>query len=128
MSGVSSLYLYYYVIVRIGGIVRLPDVYKRQRQAGDCDFDVYIFFAVTQVYFAVAHFNELCCGQFVIGIDGAVDVNIEIKMCIRDRSNTTKKETKNGSWNECSENTERAVIIEKNPEALLQSCLLYTSI
>ena len=36
-------------------------------------------------------------------------------------SNTTKKETKNGSWNECSENTERAVIIEKNPEALLQS-------
>ena len=34
-------------------------------------------------------------------------------------SNTTKKE-KNGSWNECSENTERAVIIEKNPEALLQ--------
>ncbi len=31
-----------------------------------------------------------------------------------------KKETKNGSWNECSENTERAVIIEKNPEALLQ--------
>ena len=23
-------------------------------------------------------------------------------------SNTTKKETKNGSWNECSENTERA--------------------
>ena len=30
-------------------------------------------------------------------------------------SNTTKKETKNGSWNECSENTERAVIIEKNP-------------
>ena len=29
-------------------------------------------------------------------------------------SNTTKKETKNGSWNECSENTERAVIIEKN--------------
>ena len=35
-------------------------------------------------------------------------------------SNTTKKETKNGSWNECSENTERAVIIEKNPEALLQ--------
>ena len=27
---------------------------------------------------------------------------------------------KNGSWNECSENTERAVIIEKNPEALLQ--------
>ena len=32
-------------------------------------------------------------------------------------SNTTKKETKNGSWNECSENTERAVIIEKNPEA-----------
>lgn len=33
-------------------------------------------------------------------------------------SNTTKKETKNGSWNECSENTERAVIIEKNPEAL----------
>ena len=35
-------------------------------------------------------------------------------------SNTTKKETKNGSWNECSENIERAVIIEKNPEALLQ--------
>ena len=35
-------------------------------------------------------------------------------------SNTTKKETKNGSWNECSENTERAVIIEKNPEELLQ--------
>ena len=35
-------------------------------------------------------------------------------------SNTTKKETKNGSWNECSENMERAVIIEKNPEALLQ--------
>ena len=35
-------------------------------------------------------------------------------------SNTTKKETKHGSWNECSENTERAVIIEKNPEALLQ--------
>ncbi len=35
-------------------------------------------------------------------------------------SNTTKKETKNESWNECSENTERAVIIEKNPEALLQ--------
>ena len=35
-------------------------------------------------------------------------------------SNTTKKETKNGSRNECSENTERAVIIEKNPEALLQ--------
>ena len=35
-------------------------------------------------------------------------------------SNTTKKETKNGSWNECSENTERAVNIEKNPEALLQ--------
>ena len=35
-------------------------------------------------------------------------------------SNITKKETKNGSWNECSENTERAVIIEKNPEALLQ--------
>ena len=35
-------------------------------------------------------------------------------------SNTTKKETKNGSWNKCSENTERAVIIEKNPEALLQ--------
>ena len=35
-------------------------------------------------------------------------------------SNTPKKETKNGSWNECSENTERAVIIEKNPEALLQ--------
>ena len=35
-------------------------------------------------------------------------------------SNTTKKETKNGSWNECSENTERAIIIEKNPEALLQ--------
>ena len=35
-------------------------------------------------------------------------------------SNTTKKETKNGSWNECSENTELAVIIEKNPEALLQ--------
>ena len=34
-------------------------------------------------------------------------------------SNTTKKE-KNGSWNECSENTERAVIIGKNPEALLQ--------
>ena len=34
-------------------------------------------------------------------------------------SNTTQKETKNGSWNECSENTERAVIIEKNPEALL---------
>ena len=32
----------------------------------------------------------------------------------------TKKETKNGLWNECSENTERAVIIEKNPEALLQ--------
>ena len=31
-----------------------------------------------------------------------------------------QKETKNGSWNECSENTERAVIIEKNPEALLQ--------
>ena len=29
---------------------------------------------VTQVYFAVAHFNELRCGQFVIGIDGAVDV------------------------------------------------------
>ena len=39
-------------------------------------------------------------------------------------SNTTKKETKNGSWNECSENTERAVIIEKNPEALLQSVRL----
>ena len=35
-------------------------------------------------------------------------------------SNTTQKETKNGSWNECSENTERVVIIEKNPEALLQ--------
>ena len=35
-------------------------------------------------------------------------------------SNTTQKETKNGSWNECSENTERAVIIEKNSEALLQ--------
>ena len=35
-------------------------------------------------------------------------------------SNTTKKETKNGSWNEWSENTELAVIIEKNPEALLQ--------
>ena len=35
-------------------------------------------------------------------------------------SNTTKKEIKNESWNECSENTERAVIIEKNPEALLQ--------
>lgn len=30
------------------------------------------------------------------------------------------KRNKNGSWNECSENTERAVIIEKNPEALLQ--------
>ena len=35
-------------------------------------------------------------------------------------SNTTQKETKNGSWNECSENPEREVIIEKNPEALLQ--------
>ena len=30
------------------------------------------------------------------------------------------KRNKNGSWNKCSENTERAVIIEKNPEALLQ--------
>ncbi len=36
-------------------------------------------------------------------------------------SNTTKKkETQNDSWNERSENMERAVIIEKNPEALLQ--------
>ena len=35
-------------------------------------------------------------------------------------SDTTRKETKNESWNERSENTERAVIIEKNPEALLQ--------
>ena len=35
-------------------------------------------------------------------------------------SDTTRKETKNESWNECSENTERAVIIEKNSEALLQ--------
>ena len=42
-------------------------------------------------------------------------------------SNTIKKETQNDSWNERSENMERAVIIEKNPEALLQSCLLYTS-
>ena len=32
---------------------------------------------------------------------------------------TTWKETQNDSWNERSENTERAVIIEKNPEALL---------
>ena len=40
-------------------------------------------------------------------------------------SNTTKKETKNGSWNECSENTERAVIIEKNPEATFtKECVL----
>ena len=30
-------------------------------------------------------------------------------------SDTTRKETKNESWNERSENTERAVIIEKNP-------------
>ena len=42
-------------------------------------------------------------------------------------SNTIKKGTQNDSWNERSENMERAVIIEKNPEALLQSCLLYTS-
>ena len=35
-------------------------------------------------------------------------------------SNTIKKETQNDSWNERSENMERAVIIEKNPEALLQ--------
>ena len=35
-------------------------------------------------------------------------------------SNTTRKETQNDSWNEHSENMERAVIIEKNSEALLQ--------
>ena len=35
-------------------------------------------------------------------------------------SNTIKKGTQNDSWNERSENMERAVIIEKNPEALLQ--------
>ena len=33
---------------------------------------------------------------------------------------TTIKEIHNESWNECSENPERAVIIEKNSEALLQ--------
>ena len=38
-------------------------------------------------------------------------------------SNTIKKETQNDSWNERSENMERAVIIEKNPEALLQRAL-----
>ena len=31
-------------------------------------------------------------------------------------SNTTKKETKNGLWNECSEKTERAVRKEKKTE------------
>ena len=35
-------------------------------------------------------------------------------------SDTTRKETKNESWKKSSENIERAVIIEKNPEALLQ--------
>ena len=35
-------------------------------------------------------------------------------------SDTPKKEKKNGPWDECSEHTERAVIIEKNPEVLLQ--------
>ena len=35
-------------------------------------------------------------------------------------SEKTIKEIHNESWNECSENTERAVIIEKNPEARLQ--------
>ena len=35
-------------------------------------------------------------------------------------SNTTREETQNASWNEHSENMERAVIIEKNSEALLQ--------
>ena len=35
-------------------------------------------------------------------------------------SEKTIKEIHNESWNECSENPERAVIIEKNSEALLQ--------
>ncbi len=57
----------------------------------------------------------IMCGFFyeLLGICVAYKKQPEV-------SNTTKKETKNGSWNECSENTERAVIIEKNPEALLQ--------
>ena len=41
-------------------------------------------------------------------------------------SNTIKKETQNDSWNERSENMERAVIIEKNPEALL--CFFFVGI
>ena len=36
-------------------------------------------------------------------------------------SNTTKKETKNGSWNECSENTERAVNRKESRSAFTKS-------
>ena len=65
-----------------------------------------IVFAILSIFLCVV-FYEL------LGICVAYKKQPEV-------SNTTKKETKNGSWNECSENTERAVIIEKNPEALLQ--------
>ena len=65
-----------------------------------------IVFVILSIFLCVA-FYEL------LGICVAYKKQPEV-------SNTTKKETKNGSWNECSENTERAVIIEKNPEALLQ--------
>ena len=65
-----------------------------------------IVFAILSIFLCVV-FYEL------LGICVAYKKQPEV-------SNTTKKETKNGSSNECSENTERAVIIEKNPEALLQ--------
>ena len=58
-----------------------------------------IVFAILSIFLCVV-FYEL------LGICVAYKKQPEV-------SNTTKKETKNGSWNECSENTERAVIIEK---------------
>ena len=57
-----------------------------------------IVFAILSIFLCVV-FYEL------LGICVAYKKQPEV-------SNTTKKETKNGSWNECSENTERAVIIE----------------
>ena len=38
-------------------------------------------------------------------------------------SDTTRKETKNESWNERSENTERAVIIEKTQKLFCRECV-----
>lgn len=81
MSGVSWLYLYYYVVIRIGRVVGLPShtgvvgyyligLYHQR----SCYLDVHVFFAVTQVGLSVAHFDKLCRGQLVIRIDGAVDV------------------------------------------------------